>query len=131
MKIDLEIMKTIFNVLIDSPDVFIKNTELSDAVPDENALYFHFLLMLDNGFITGTDLLSTPESTGVHSGRDKVSFRCRYIRLSQRGLDFANALNQPKIMTRLKKICMDASMDILVSTGKSLMSNWIQDQLHL
>lgn len=42
MKIDLEIMKTIFNVLIDSPDVFIKTQNSPMLYPTRTRFTFTF-----------------------------------------------------------------------------------------
>ncbi|EPO3579532.1 DUF2513 domain-containing protein [Klebsiella pneumoniae] len=119
MQIDLDLMKKMLNVFIDSPKAFIKLTELDAAINDKESLYFHIGLMLDNKFITGADFESKAKSIGLTHTSAGMDIRPLLVRLSQRGHDFAVMLNQQPILEKLKEQAKQAPMDVLVAIGKA------------
>lgn len=119
MQIDLDLMKKMLNVFIESPKAFITLAEIESAVSDGEAFIFHIGLMLDNKLITGIDFESTPASVGLVVANTRILTRPLRVRLSQQGHDFAVMLNQQPILEKLKEQAKQAPMDVLVAIGKA------------
>lgn len=119
MQIDLDIMKKMLGVFIESPKAYISLSEVDAVIDNKESFFFHIGLMLDNNFITGADFESTPASIGLVAANNRVFTRPLMVRLSQRGHDFFVMLNQQPILEKLKEQAKEAPMDVLIAIGKA------------
>ncbi|MDA8510931.1 DUF2513 domain-containing protein [Citrobacter sp. Igbk 14] len=137
MKIDLDEMKRLLNVFLESPKPYVTITELGviDSADDSDKVIAHLLLMAENGFISSLQLETGFDSLGLRpsygSSGVRWNFAVRPIRLTQSGHDFASVLNQRPVFERLKEEAQEAPVALLRKVGSALTEKLLKEKLGL
>lgn len=138
MKIDLDEMKRLLNVFLESPQPYVTIKELGvlDGTDDDSGkVIAHLLLMAENGFISSLQLETGFDSLGLRpsygSSGVRWNFAIRPIRLTQSGHDFASVLNQRPVFERLKEEAQEAPVALLRKVGSALTEKLLKEKLGL
>jgi hypothetical protein len=133
MKIDLDEIKRMLNVFLDTQDAFITLNELGvKTVSDEDKFIGHLLLLVEGGYISNRNLeTGSPKAIGLHTNMRGWDYAITPIRLTQSGHDFAKILNQKPVLERLKKDAMDAPFSLLQKLGNALAEKYFIEKLGL
>ncbi len=135
MRIDIDYLAKFLNVFMDAETAFITLSDLEKegiAIGsntargyDEN-LMFHMWLAIDNGLIGGrSGIVSNVGDVGMKTalGGGATRFDAP-IRLTQRGHDFANALQSEDILEKLKTGFKNASFKVLFDSSQTLLEHY-------
>ncbi|OCH70525.1 DUF2513 domain-containing protein [Vibrio diabolicus] len=142
MKIDLDYMANLLNVFVDSNNAQITISTLeeygipiestnaaSSSALDENFL-FHIQLALENKLVSNQKLEShNLESLGITMYVHGVGLTEQPIRLTQKGHDFANALDNKEVLSRLKSEFKDAPFRMVFDTSQKLLEHVLKKKL--
>ncbi|EDX0904776.1 DUF2513 domain-containing protein [Salmonella enterica subsp. enterica] len=136
MKPDYEIINMMLNIFLQSEKAFITIDDLVagyDAGVIDEQFLFHFLLIVENGLLSNQNLTAkTPEDVGLFFALNgQIITSSIPIRLTQSGLDFANALNQKPVLERVKKELADAPFEFVRTTAGKLLSKILSERLGL
>lgn len=136
MKTDYDTIKKLLDIFLASDSTFITLDDLvagSDAGIIDERFLFHFLLIVENGLISNQKLeCNSPRSVGLSFALNGHILTSRVpIRLTQSGLDFANALNQKPVLERVKKELADAPFEFVKNAAGKLLSKILSDRLGL
>lgn len=135
MKIDYDEIARILNTFIESESAFITLGDLNFydmSIEEMDKFLFHFLLLVNNEIICSHDLTTKdPRSVGIIYTSAGIRGRNRPMMLTQAGYDLASALNKKPILERLKKEFSDAPFDMIVQTGKTLLTKFVEKRLGL
>jgi hypothetical protein len=141
MKIDLDYMSKFLAVFTESENAHItiqtlveKGFPLNIDGHGNEQLKFHLGISLDNGFIgtqfkntasTLKDILLSIDMDGTMTGAVVG------LRLTQKGHDFANMLNNKEVLQRLKAEFKDAPFDVVFDGGKKLLEHFFKKKLDI
>ena len=139
MKVDLDYMKDIFAVFVSSEnahvtlnDLAAENMLLSDEHGKTNQkLLFHLQIFLDNYFI-GTSTANTAHNLkdiGISGTDTEISCSIRELRLTHRGHDFANTLQNKAVLEKLKSELKDAPFNVIFEGGQKLIQHYFKKKL--
>lgn len=142
MKIDLDYMADLLNVFVDSSKaqitistfeecgIPVESTDAaSSSALDENFL-FHIQLALENQLVSNQKLEShNLESLGIIMYARGVGLTERPIRLTQKGHDFANALDNKEVLSRLKNEFKNAPFKVVFDTSQKLFEHVLKKKL--
>lgn len=136
MKPNYDTIKNLLDVFLKSERTFITIDDLvsgSDTGIIDESFLFHFLLIVENGLISNKNLIcSSPEAVGLTFGLNGHIMTSQVpIRLTQSGLDFANALNQKPVLERVKKELADAPFEFVKTAAGKILSKILSDRLGL
>ncbi|HDM8062684.1 DUF2513 domain-containing protein [Vibrio harveyi] len=142
MKIDLDYMANLLNVFVDSNKaqitistfeecgIPVESTNVaSSSALDENFL-FHIQLALENQLVSNQKLEShNLESLGIIMYIRGVGLTGQPIRLTQKGHDFANALDNKEVLSRLKSEFKEAPFKMVFDTSQKLLEHVLKKKL--
>ncbi|MDC5808108.1 DUF2513 domain-containing protein [Vibrio europaeus] len=131
MKIELDYLRQLLDVFLESPRAFItiKDWEESGITvdsPDEDIFddrfIFHVSLLVENKLISNSSLEnSSLKSIGIDVGNSNYhSWWEVDIRLTQDGHDFAKLLHQNEVFENLKSNFREFPFQVMLDAGKSL-----------
>jgi len=136
MKTDYDTIKKLLDIFLTSDSTFITLDDLvagSDAGIIDESFLFHFLLIVENGLVSNHKLeCSSPRSVGLsfalngHILTNKVP-----IRLTQSGIDLANALNQKPVLERIKRELADAPFEFVKTAAGKIFSKFLSEKFGL
>ncbi|EGR0395004.1 DUF2513 domain-containing protein [Vibrio vulnificus] len=141
MKIDLPYLSSILNVFLDvdtahitisdfeTNGIRIESEHLSSHL-DEKFL-FHLQLALENSLISNQKLRSSDlGSIGIKMGANgHVVLTGTPIRLTQQGHDFATALANKEVLTRIKDELKDAPFKVIFDGSQKLLEHLMKKKL--
>ncbi|MFS6935280.1 DUF2513 domain-containing protein [Klebsiella oxytoca] len=134
MKTNYDTIKKLLDVFLKSERTFITIDDLiADSVTgiiDEDFL-FHFLLIVENGLVSDKNLIcNSPDAVGLTFGLNGHIMTNKIpIRLTQNGLDFANALAQKPVLERVKKELADAPFEFVKTAAGKIFSKILSERL--
>lgn len=134
MKIDLEYMRLFLKVFVDSPEPFISTGELvrKGFIINKDKGLFHILLLCEQGFISDMNgRTGNPEYLGLTPGMGGAFYYGDTdIRLTAKGLDFAQSLEDKDVFEKLKGIS-NAPISVIKDVGLELLKSYAKKQFGL
>ncbi|WP_273818079.1 DUF2513 domain-containing protein [Providencia rettgeri] len=134
MKPNYDIIKELLGIFLKSDRTFLTIDDLiactDSGVIDENFI-FHFLLIVENGLISNKNLTCcSPGDVGLSFDfNGNIIKRQLPIRITQNGIDFANALNQKPVLERIKNELSDAPFAFVKTVASKLFSKILSEKL--
>lgn len=138
MQIDLDYMARMLDVFLEAETAHISVPEMErsgiqvagDRGLDEKFL-FHFQLAAENGLISNQDLeMKGLKSLGITVGSGGgVYLASTPIRLTQSGHDFAKALQNKEVLSRLRSELKDAPFRVLFEGSQKLLDHFLKKRL--
>lgn len=133
MKTDLDYLRGLLNVFIDSPNPLISTQELADAgydISEERGLY-HYLQLIERGFVSNEHLeMGKPKPLGLIMAINGVSYWIANVRLTSSGEDFAATLRQQDVFEKLKGIS-DQPLSVIKEVGIELLKSYTKKKFGL
>jgi len=140
MKVNLEYLSRILNVFLESDQAHITindigNSGISLYKPDNKGLeeefLFHIQNIVENGLISNRELQCHGlVSVGITlSGGDSVTIFPARIRLTQKGHDFAKALNNKEVLEKLKGEFKNAPFKVVFDGGQKLLEHFFKKKI--
>lgn len=135
MRKNIEFIKRFLDVFVESNRAYITTSELIDKgfIFDSDEVLFHFLLLVEEGYLSSMDLdYGDPKLLGVQFNRNtrSVLYNNAPIRLTSRGMDFFDSLNNPDVFERLKQLG-DQPMSVLKDVGAELLKSYAKKKFGL
>ena len=135
MKLDIEYLKGMLAVFVDSDRPFITLADLATAgyPVDQDETVFHYFLLIEGGYVSNMKLeLGNPEKLGIFISPQtgKASWSGTKIRLTKGGLEFAESLNNKTVFDQLKQFS-DQPMSVLKDVGLELLKSYMKSRLGL
>ena len=136
MQIDLDYMADLLDVFLEAETAHISVPEIERAGIkvqggrglDEKFL-FHFQLAAENGLISNQDLeMKGLKSLGITIGAGAF-FSSTPIRLTQSGHDFAKALQNKEVLSRLRSELKDAPFSVIFEGSQKLLDHFLKKKL--
>jgi hypothetical protein len=139
MKVDLDYMKEIFAVFVNSENAHVTFNDFAEQGihfddEDDNTnqkLLFHLQIFIDNYFI-GTSRVNTAQSLeqiGITGTKTHLAYSIQELRLTQRGHDFANTLQNKAVLEKLKSELKDAPFNVIFEGGQKLIQHYFKKKL--
>ena len=141
MRINIEYMAKLLDLFLESDTAHIEIADFpklgirteSEADPgslDEEFL-FHLQLAIENGLISNQDMhISGLKSVGIRIGTGgSVSLTSIPIRLTQNGHNFAHALNNKEVLSKLKSELKDAPFKTIFDGSQKLLNHFLKKKL--
>lgn len=140
MKIDIEYIANLLNVFLeaDTAHVTILDFEKS-GIETENTqnsgldekFLFHIQLIIENGLISNKNLeCNGLRTAGITLGmNNSVSLSAVPIRLTQAGHNFANALHNKEVLSKLKSELKDAPFKTLFDGSQKLLEHYFKKKI--
>ncbi|MCQ5469698.1 DUF2513 domain-containing protein [Pantoea brenneri] len=133
MQTDLEYLRGMLNVFIDSPMPMISTQDLVDAgyeISEAKGL-FHYLQLIERGFVSNHLLeMGNPKALGLVMAINGVSYWVANIRLTSAGQDFAATLRQKDVFEKLKGIS-DQPLSVIKDVGSELLKSYTKKMFGL
>ncbi len=138
MRTDLEYIKGMLTVFLDSESAFISTEELSAQgfdIGSEKGM-FHYMQLIEQGFVSNRNMEThNPESLGymyVLGGMMPMVSRSMDvdIRLTTQGHDFASALESKDVFNRLKEISNEP-ITVIKDVGIELLKSYAKKKFGL
>lgn len=138
MKVDLEYFSSLLDVFINSEktslgldDIECSGFDLYSGGVISEKFLFHAWLAIDNkllGVRNGT--ATSLKDIGINESMDGLySIVITPIRLTQAGHDFASALNNKEVLSRLKSEFKDAPFKVVFESGQKLLEHYMKKKL--
>lgn len=130
---DLEYMKGMLGVFLAAKTPFISTKELASAgyAIDSNEGMFHYLLLIEQGYISNRDLVTNDISKlGYMRHRGFMIDIGTDVRLSAQGQEFAQALNEPTVFEKLRSMS-DAPLSTIKDVGVELTKAYLKKKFGL
>jgi len=142
MKMDFDYMSTLMRVFIESESAHTSWQDVEDAGLDLGGsdnesqsfqkFHFHLHQMLDNELISNAyRRMDNLEDVGLHlylSGEYKIDYDFP-LRLTQKGYDFAAALNNREVLSKLKSELRDAPFKTVFEGGQQLLTHYFTKKI--
>jgi len=140
MKIDLEYIARLLNVFLDSDAAHISISDFKESgIVIENSqsskldetFLFHIQLIIENGLISNRNLeCNGLRTVGITIGlNNDVCFFTTPIRLTQAGHDFANALHNKEVLTKLVSELKDAPFKTIFDGSQKLLEHYFKKKI--
>ncbi|MCI1030177.1 DUF2513 domain-containing protein [Pantoea dispersa] len=133
MRTDLEYIKGMLTVFLDSESAFISTEDLSAQgfdIGSEKGM-FHYLQLIEQGFVSNRSMEThNPENLGyvyVLGGMMPIDVD---IRLTTQGHDFATALESKDVFDRLKEISNEP-ITVIKDVGVELLKSYAKKKFGL
>jgi len=138
MRIEIDYLAKILDIFLDSDTAHIAITDfprlgveiLNNEGLDEKFL-FHLQLAIENGLISNRDMyVYGLKSVGITLGTmGGVTLTSIPIRLTQKGHDFANALQNKEVLLKLKSELKDAPFKTIFDGSQKLLEHFLKKKL--
>ncbi|MDU3157735.1 MAG: hypothetical protein E7B34_19145 [Hafnia alvei] len=133
MQTDLDYLKGMLDVFINSDRPLIAATELKDAgygISTEKGL-FHYYQLIERGYVSNHFLeIGDPKKLGLAIGLSGISEWSANIRLTASGQEFAETLQQKNVFEKLKGIS-DQPLSVLKDVGVELLKSYAKKKFGL
>lgn len=136
MKNNIEHLKAIMGVFIESKTAFTLLTDVLDKYPiqnDEgNDFVHHYLLLIENGFVSNKSGEFSYGKFGLTSslGQMNFGFANSQIRLTATGHEFYNTLTSPSFTERLADF-KDQPIEVMKDVGKELITSYLKKKFDI
>lgn len=136
MKNNIEHLKAIMNVFIESKTVFTALDDLMAQYPvqddDDNDFVHHYLLLIENQFISNKSGVYRYDQFGLISsiGDDNYIFSDAQIRLTAAGHEFYDTLISPSFTERLADF-KDQPIEVMKDVGKELITSYLKKKFDI
>ncbi|HII3480122.1 TPA: hypothetical protein ACY3LK_004963 [Citrobacter braakii] len=128
---DLDFMKGMLNVFLTAETTFISTKRLAEAgYPiDSEQGQFHYLQLVEQGFISNKDLITNDVSKlGYMRMKGWLIDIGSDVRLTAAGQEFAQSLQEPSVYEKLKDFS-NAPLDVLKDVGVDVFKAVIKKKL--
>ena len=139
MRIDIDYIANLLNVFIEADKAHITIIDLKEAgieIEDkENSglnekFLFHIQIIIENQLVSNKNLECNGLRTmGITFGLNNVSLFPSPIRLTQKGHDFANALHNKEVLSKLKSELKDAPFKTLFDGSQKLLQHYFKKKI--
>lgn len=131
MRNNIEHIKAILNVFLDSETAYVDFIDVKEKYPSEDDEDFihHYIQLIECGYITNSEYSSLPSQLGIVTSLDGyVSYFNANLRLTAAGHEFADTLNAPTFIERIADF-KDQPLDVIKDVGKELVSSYLKKKL--
>jgi hypothetical protein len=133
MRTDLEYLKGMLTVFLDSESAFTSTEELSEKGFDIGSQkgMFHYMQLIEQGFVSNINMEThNPESLGYMYVLAGMITTDVDIRLTSQGHDFATALESKDVFERLKEISNEP-ITVIKDVGVELLKSYAKKKFGL
>lgn len=133
MQTDLEYLRGMLNVFIESDEPIISVKEIVNAGYDiaEKKGLFHYLQLIEKGFISNHFLQTgDPKLLGLTIGLNAIDSWPAYVRLTSSGQEFAETLQQKDVFEKLKEIS-NQPLSVIKDVGIELLKSYTKKKFGL
>ncbi|MGL6368936.1 hypothetical protein ACSZNB_04215 [Aeromonas hydrophila] len=135
MKKDISFIKKYLNVFIESEAPYVSMGELMDSgFPiEDDTVFFHFLLLVEEGYISSVNLeRGDLEKLGVHfyNARRPVDWTNTPIRITNDGMEFFESINNEDVFDKLKTIGTQP-LSVIKEVGIELIKSYTKKKFGL
>lgn len=133
MQTDLEYLRGMLNVFIESDEPIISAKEIVEAgydISDKKGL-FHYLQLIEKGFISNHFLeTGDPKLLGLTIGLNAIDSWPANVRLTSSGQEFAETLQQKDVFEKLKEIS-NQPLSVIKDVGIELLKSYTKKKFGL
>ena len=132
MKIEIDYIKKLLTKALDSEKAIFTIFELVDdrLEVDSETFVFHLKILADQDIIV-SDNDNSFNIGDSRLGNGALTWTIKYLRLTNKGHDFIDALQNKTVWNKLKKDVKSKSLSAIESTAKSLLTKIIEQSLNL
>ncbi len=136
MKNNIEHIKAIMQVFIESETVFTSLTDVMSKYPIQgdgnNDFVHHYLLLIENGFVSNRAGEFSYSKFGLTSciGETNFRFSNAQIRLTAAGHEFYDTLISPSFTERLADF-KDQPIEVMKDVGKELITSYLKKKFDI
>lgn len=131
MKVNLNFTKLILESIRSNESQFFEvmsiHNDICNSNEDVKQLIFQLQIFLDEGIISrydGRRVASLDDIGIVDNGIEPISFTDIRLRLTSKGHNYANALQNSDIFSQLKESIKDAPINTICNMGPKLLENF-------
>ncbi|TMP73517.1 hypothetical protein [Pseudoalteromonas sp. S1608] len=136
MKVNLNFTKLILESIRSNESQFFEvmsiHNDICNSNEDVKQLIFQLQIFLDEGIISrydGRSVASLYDIGIVDNEIEPISFTDIRLRLTSKGQNYANALQNSDIFSQLKKRIKDAPINTICNIGPKLLENFAKKKL--
>ncbi len=138
MRIELQYLSKLLNVFLDAKQAHVtlpafENAGISIYSKDHNldeSFIFHAQLLVENGLVSDKDLrCESLKTLGISFNKSGATVFEKEIRLTQKGHDFATALSNKEVLSKLKSELSDAPFRVLFDGSQKLLEHFLTKKL--
>ncbi|GAB4592121.1 hypothetical protein [Edwardsiella tarda] len=133
MRTDLDYLKGMLTVFLDSESTFITTNKLKEAgfdIISEKGM-FHYMQLIEQGLISNNQMITRdPKRLGYIYHLGGVGSLDVDIRLTAEGQDFATALESKDVFARLKEIGNEP-LSVIKDVGIDLLKSYMKKKFDL
>lgn len=132
MKVEIDYIKKLLQKAQDSERAIFTIRELVDDENeiDEEIFVFHLKILADQYFIV-SDFDNSNNIGDSRLSNGALVWTIRNLRLTNKGHDFIDALQNETVWNKLKKEVKSRSLSVIESTAKALLTKIIEQSLNL
>ena len=132
MKTDLEYLKGLMNVFLESSQPFIAISDLKNAgfdITTHQGLH-HYSILIEKEYVSAFDLSrGNPEKLGYSYSLSSIdSVDHALVRLTAEGIEFAQMLQEPSIYEKLKGFSQ-SPLNVMKDVGSDLLKAFLKKKL--
>lgn len=134
MKTDLEYLKELMAVFLESTEPFIEISDLDEAgfdITSGKGLH-HYNILIEKEYVSTFNLVrGNPEKLGYFYTLSSIEKNDgALVRLTAEGIEFAQMLQQPSIYKKLKKFSQ-SPLSVMKDVGAELLKAYLKKKLNL
>lgn len=134
VKTDLEYLKGLMNVFLESSQPFIKISDLKNAgfdITTPQGLH-HYSILIEKEYVSAFNLSrGNPEMLGYYYTLSSIeSVDHALVRLTAEGIEFAQMLQEPSIYEKLKGFSQ-SPLNVMKDVGSDLLKAFLKKKLDL
>lgn len=132
MTIEIEYLKKLLSKAQESKKAIFTIRELADNQTeiDDEKFVFHLKILADQGLIV-SDYDNSNDIGDSRNSNGSLSWSIKFLRLTNKGHDFIEALNNKTVWNKIKNEVKSKSLSVLVTTAQVLLSKSIEQSLNL
>lgn len=132
MTIEIEYLKKLLSKAQESKKAIFTIRELADNQTeiDDEKFVFHLKILADQGLIV-SDYDNSNDIGDSRNSNSSLSWSIKFLRLTNKGHDFIEALNNKTVWNKIKNEVKSKSLSVLVTTAQVLLSKSIEQSLNL
>lgn len=134
MKIDIDYTAKILKVFLDCESAHIMFLDVIKSACGQEInekFIHHYGLIVENGLVSRRDLsIQSLDKMGIHYSLDNsISVTNLPLRLTQKGHDFAKALNNKEVLSKMKEGLKDAPFKTLFEGSQQLLTHYFKKKI--
>lgn len=134
MKTDLEYLKGLMAVFLESPEPFIEISDLDKAefdITSGKGLH-HYSILIEKEYVSAFNLArGNPEQLGYFYNLSEIEKNDgALVRLTAEGIEFAQMLQQPSVYEKLKGFSQ-SPLSVIKDVGSDLLKAYLKKKLDL